>query len=250
MRKILVTNDDGIMADGIIRLARAAKEFGEVWVVAPKEQRSAASHSITLHTHIDIYPQEFPVEGVHAFACSGMPADCVRVGCRMLVPQGPDLVLSGINYGYNSASDLQYSATAGAAFEAVFLGIPGIALSEGADPYYKGTSPCHEAADAFLRDILAELVTKPYLPGRIWNVNFPFCPLSECKGVLWDRKVSASSFFYDRYVKTEDRPNGGIRCRVEGIYNEEGEEGTDFMALVNNFVSVGLVQNLSTGRDI
>ena len=79
--RILITNDDGINSDGIVRLAKAAKEFGEVWVVAPETQRSAASHSITLHSTIDVYPsEEFPIAGVHAFFCSGTPGDCVRVG--------------------------------------------------------------------------------------------------------------------------------------------------------------------------
>ena len=129
---ILITNDDGIEADGLIRLAEAAKEFGEVWVVAPKRERSAASHSITLRRHIDVYPHnDFPVEGVKAYHCSGKPADCVRVGALAVMPEKPDLVLSGINYGYNSATDIQYSATVGAAFEAAFQGIHAIALSEG-----------------------------------------------------------------------------------------------------------------------
>ena len=71
MQRILITNDDGIAADGLIRLAEAAREFGEVWVVAPDSQRSAASHSITLHSHIDVFPHSFPVSGVQAFSCNG-----------------------------------------------------------------------------------------------------------------------------------------------------------------------------------
>ena len=80
MQKILITNDDGIQSDGIIRLARAAKKYGKVWVVAPDGQRSAMSHRITLHETIEFFPVDFPVEGVHAYASTGTPADCVRFG--------------------------------------------------------------------------------------------------------------------------------------------------------------------------
>ena len=77
MKKILITNDDGIQSDGLIRLATMATELGEVWVVAPDGQRSAMSHSITLRDSFDAWEVEFPVAGVHAYACSGTPADCV-----------------------------------------------------------------------------------------------------------------------------------------------------------------------------
>ena len=79
MKKILITNDDGIDADGLIRLARATVEFGEVWVVAPDSQRSAMSHSITLRHSIEAWKVDFPVSGVHAYACDGTPADCIRI---------------------------------------------------------------------------------------------------------------------------------------------------------------------------
>ena len=102
-RRILITNDDGIDSGGIARLAKAAKDFGEVWVVAPQHQRSAASHCITLREPIDVYPHDFAVEGVHAYSCSGTPADCVRVGGLSVMPVRPDVVLSGINFGYNVA---------------------------------------------------------------------------------------------------------------------------------------------------
>lgn len=132
MKKILITNDDGIDSDGIIRLAKIAVEFGEVWVVAPESQRSAMSHSVTLRHGIEAWKVDFPVSGVHAYACDGTPADCVRIGVLNIVPGKPDHVFSGINYGYNVASDIQYSATAGAAFEAAFQKVHTIAFSEDA----------------------------------------------------------------------------------------------------------------------
>ena len=85
--KILITNDDGVLADGIVRLAEAAKEFGEVWVVAPDGQRSAASHSLTLRHSFEAWEIEFPVPGVKAFACNGMPEDCVRIGILNIMPE-------------------------------------------------------------------------------------------------------------------------------------------------------------------
>ena len=237
MRAILITNDDGIAADGLIRLAAAAREFGEVWVVAPDAQRSAASHSISLHNTIDIFPHDFPVLGVHAFSCSGTPGDCVRVGSLNIMPRRPDAVLSGINRGYNVASDLQYSATAGAAFEGAFQGYPSIALSE-------GDSGEHSVTDAYLREILADLLPKKPPAGHIFNVNFPGCPLAECKGILRNRSVSRGMFYRDRYRVTEQLPAGGLRYMVDGLYNEEAEEGTDFRALVDGYISVGTVNNI------
>lgn len=234
-RKILITNDDGITAGGIIRLAKAAKEFGEVWVVAPDSQRSAMSHSISLRNSIEAYPVEFPVEGVKAFSCTGTPADCVRIGVRNIVPGKPDVVLSGINYGYNTATDIQYSATVGAALEAAFQLVPAIAFSE-------GTGDKDELADTYLPQLIEELLEKHLQYGEIWNVNFPTCEVSEVKGILWDRTVSKHSLFDDCYDETV--VEGGISYMVHGHYREEAEEGSDLRALFDNYISVGIVKNL------
>ena len=236
-RKILITNDDGIQADGLFRLVKAAVHYGEVWVVAPDGQRSAASHSITLHSPFTLNPFDFPVEGVKAWACSGTPSDCVRAGSLFLMPDRPDVVLSGINHGYNVASDIQYSATAGAAFEASFQGYTGIALSENA-------CDCHEAADAYLEEVLDRLIGRNPGPGCIWNVNFPGCPLSECRGILEGRTVSKGMVFRDAYKAVEVLPDGGVRVIVDGTYNEDAEEGTDFRSVVENYVSIGTVRNI------
>ncbi len=235
---ILITNDDGIEADGIVRLTKVAREFGEVWVVAPESQRSAASHSITLRDAIDIYPAvDFPIDGIKAFACSGTPGDCVRVGGLSVMPIRPDVVLSGINYGYNAASDIQYSATCGAAFEAAFQGCHAIALSEGA-------CDCHEVTDKYLRQVLTELIDSPLEAGYIHNVNFPGCALTDCKGILYDRKVSRGMFFKDKYNQLEKLDNGGIRYMVEGHPSSDCEPDTDFRAIVDGYVSIGVVNNI------
>lgn len=237
MRKILITNDDGIYADGIIRLAKAATEFGEVWVVAPDSQRSAMSHSITLRHSMEVWKADFPVPGVHAYACNGTPADCVRIGVLNIVPGKPDHVFSGINYGYNTATDLQYSATAGAAFEAAFQEIHTIAFSEDA-------SEIHEVTDRYLKEIMEELLDKTLGINQIWNVNFPGCSLGECQGILRDRKVSTEVFYEDRYRETPIS-EGRISYMVEGIRNYHATEGTDLKAILDNYVSVGIATNIS-----
>ncbi len=236
MRKILITNDDGIDADGIIRLAKAAAAFGEVWVVAPDSQRSAMSHSITLRTSFEAWPVEFPVENVHAYACTGTPADCIRIGCRNIVPGGPDVVFSGINYGYNCATDLQYSATAGAAFEASFQRVYGVAFSE-------DMSDMHEVTDAYLSRMIEEALEKPLGFGKILNINFPGCKLEDFKGIRRAVTVSSHSFFEDYYDET-DLGEGRIRYRVNGHFEPKGEEGTDLRAILENCIAVGEVSNV------
>ena len=193
---IVITNDDGIHADGLLRLVETAKEYGEVWVVAPDGQRSATSHSLTLRHSFETWEMTYPVDGVKAFACNGQPADCVRVGVLNIVPGKPDLILAGINYGYNVGSDIQYSATAGAAFEAAFQKIHTIAFSEGIEGN-------HEVTDRYLKEILEDLMTRPLPPGKIWNVNFPECSLEICKGVLYDRTVSTDEFYKDQYKELD-----------------------------------------------
>lgn len=236
-RKILITNDDGIDSDGIIRLAETARVFGDVWIVAPEKQCSAASHSITLRHSLEVHPHVFPVENVHAFLCTGTPGDCVRVGILSLMPESPDVVLSGINYGYNVATDIQYSATAGAAFEAEFQGYTAIAFSEDA-------CECHEVTDRYLKEILGELIDEKYIPGQIINVNFPGCPVSECKGVLRNRRVGREAFFIDHYNVIKKLPDDGMELMVEGVRESESEEGTDFGAILDNYVSIGRAFNI------
>ena len=237
MNKILITNDDGIDADGLLRLVKAARKYGEVWVVAPDGQRSASSHCIAIHQPFEIWPYDYPLEGVTAFACSGMPADCIRVGIHYLMKEKPLAVFAGINKGFNSATDIQYSGTCGAAFEGAFQECHSIAFSE-------GFQDDHSVTDRFLPEIMEKLMQMPLGYGEIHNVNFPTCPLSSCKGILWDRTVSRGMFYRDGYKPLEESEDGRIRITVDGNPCRECEEGSDMHALVNNYVSVGIVHNV------
>ena len=236
MKNILITNDDGIQADGLLRLAKAAAAFGSVWVVAPRTERSGASHSISLRNSLEVMPYDFPVQGVRAFSCSGSPADCVRVGGLGVMPQTPDLVLSGINYNYNVASDVQYSATVGAALEGAFQGWHSIAFSEGTRE--------HTVTDAYLEKVLEKLIDAPLKYGQIYNVNFPGCPLRECGGILENRTVSRGMVFKDHYNMLEELADGRKRWMVEGVYTPEAEEGSDYRAVLDGYISIGIVNNV------
>lgn len=237
MSKIMLTNDDGIFTDGMERLARAASKLGEVWIVAPDSERSGKSHAASFHNSIEAWEVDYPVPGVRAFASTGTPADCVRIGLLNIIPGSAEFVFSGINYGFNLATDLQYSATVGAAFEAAFQKKHVIAFSEDA-------SPVHEVTDRYLEEIMIELMEKPLEADQIWNVNFPSCTLSECRGILRDRKTFLGEFYKDRYNETP-LENGRISYMVEGIRSWEGEEGTDLKAILDNYVSIGRANNIS-----
>jgi len=237
-RLIMITNDDGIEASGLYRLAKAALDFGEVWIVAPERQRSAASHSISLRDPIDVYPYDYPLDNVRAFSCVGTPCDCVRVGVRAVLPKKPDVVLCGMNHGYNTGTDIQYSATVGAAFEAAFQGCGAIAFSE---EYVS----CGETADFYLKSILEELIDERPGPGRVMNVNFPGCPLSECRGVLRNRTVSSEPVYNDLYKLIKELPGGGRRFEVDGTELFRAEDGSDLRAVYDKYVSIGAVRNIS-----
>ena len=234
MKRILITNDDGILSRGIVRLAEAAREFGEITVVAPETEQSAKSHSITIGRALTVTPRPFPVPGATAWSCDGTPSDCVRMALAYILPEPPDLVLSGINYGYNIAADIQYSGTVGAAMEAAHEGIPAIALSE---PYH----PDHSVTDRYLAQVLAELID--CRPGRdaIVNVNFP---LGTCKGILTGRIVSAGSPYKSCFLPSEKQPDGSVALTPEACPDEACEEGTDMRAVLDQYVSIGIVRNI------
>ena len=237
MRKILVTNDDGIDSDGIVRLVKTAAKFGEVWVVAPCKQYSAMSHSATFWTPIDVWPVDFPVEGVHAFATSGTPSDCICVALNAVLPFKPDVVFCGINAGYNIASSIQYSGTCGAAFEASNQGFHTMAFSE----YHEGT---HEVTDKYSEEIASVLIDKPLGVNEIWNVNFPGCSLEECKGIKYGCVVSPVPFFSGGYKEIK-KDGDKITYMIDYKPVWEAEEGTDLRALIDNYVAVGKVKNYS-----
>jgi 5'-nucleotidase len=181
--RILISNDDGIGAPGLAALAAAVEDLGEVFVVAPDSPQSAAGHSITLRRPLRIQyvrlPGEPSLEGV---AVDGRPADCVRLAIRNLLPQRPDLVLSGVNAGANVGINVFYSGTVAAAAEAAMCGIPGVAFSAA----LAGTDENEAnfvAAAVYCRDVLDNLLAAGLSGKDLVNVNVPVLSQGPPRGV-------------------------------------------------------------------
>ena len=227
---ILLTNDDGIQADGLYHLYLACRGLGEVTIVAPDAEQSAVGHAITLSLPLRV--KEAERQGrFYGYAVNGTPADCVKIAVRAILKKMPDLVISGINLGPNLGTDVIYSGTVSAATEAAILGIKSIAVSLAA--YEK---PDFRPAAEFAKE-LAVWVMKRRLPKDVLlNVNVPPLPKDKIKGVLWTRqgKCRVTEVFHKR-----KDPRGRTYYWMSGhvSQNREGKEA-DYSAVQKGYISV------------
>lgn len=233
--RILVTNDDGIRAEGIRRLAGVAAEFGEVWVVAPEFQCSAMSQRITVRGSVTVKMTEFPVKGVKGYSVGGTPADCVKIGLAYLMPEKPDIVFSGVNHGYNAGYDIAYSGTVGAAMESLMQGVPAIAFSNQSNGVY-------EVLEQYIRPVTRDLLDRPIGGNEIWNVNFPGCSLKECRGIREVDGTAGHAFFLDRYDRVDLEDGSFTLTPIEALMkNAQGD--SDVGALLDNYITIGKIRN-------
>ena len=235
--KILIVNDDSIAAPGIQVLARAAAQLGDVWVAAPAEQCSALSQKLTLRELISVEEvPDFPAAVRGAWRIGGTPVDCVKVALEFLLEEKPDVVLSGINNGFNCGQDIAYSGTLGAAFEARRQGIPAIAFSAASDHYLAAMEP-------HLLPLLEELTEKQPEPGSVWNVNFPAVKETRpLRGILRDREVCPVSMYREQYVPVaQENGRTWLECRGTPTLNHLIPEGTDAAAVRAGYISIGQV---------
>ena len=231
---ILVTNDDGIQAQGIGVLAKAASRFGKVTVVAPARQCSAMSHRITLGSPMRLERVEFPWENVTAYSLTGTPADCVKAALDAILPEKPDVVLSGINHGYNVGFDVVYSGTVGAAMEALMNGIPAMALSQ-------NDVGSFDIAAQYLPQVLEELLPQAPSSREIWNVNFP---TERCQGILRDRTLAPGGYYSGSLCRSE--AEGAAHLQYPPMLDVDnsiprGPETSDLNAVIRGFISIGRV---------
>jgi 5'-nucleotidase len=224
--KILISNDDGVYAPGLAALAKSLAELGEVLVVAPDRNRSAASNSLTLDRPLEIFQHE---NGFYSI--NGTPTDCVHIGGSGVLGMVPDIVVSGINAGPNLGDDVIYSGTVAAAMEGRHFRYPAIALSSGS---FNPRS--YESAALVAKDIVKNITKLNVAPRTILNINVPDCEMSEFQGIHVTRLGHRSSA--DKPLPTKD-PRGKVRYWVAGAgMAADREPGTDFYALDERCVSI------------
>ena len=168
---ILVTNDDGIQSKGIIALAKALREIGDVFAVAPEIEQSAVAHSLTLH-------RPLRVERIRKnfYAVDGTPADCIHLGVNIILPERPRLIVSGINKGGNLGDDIIYSGTVSAAFEGTLLGIPSFAISLVSRSHFK-----FDVAARFALKVARRIIERGLPKNTFLNINVPNLDEKEIK---------------------------------------------------------------------
>ena len=235
---ILVTNDDGVSAPGLLALEQAMRELGKVTVLAPDRNWSGGGHVKTIDRPLRIKEVEL-ADGSQAFASDGAPSDCVALGLLGFVPEKIDLVVSGINPMPNLGHDVTYSGTVTAAMEAVIWNIPGIAFSLDAVENHLKVEDFDPAAKVAVQ--VTEMVIQHRLPGGLLlNVNVPHRPLSQIQGIQITRQgLRVYRDRLDRLIDPRGRPYYWI-----GGDSPTGipEDGTDFGALAKGYVSITPLQ--------
>lgn len=228
---ILITNDDGIGAKGIASLIEAAQPFGDLLVVAPDKPQSGMGHAITIHDPIrliksSIYP------GIEAHACSGTPVDCVKLGIYEILGTKPDLILSGVNHGENSSTNVLYSGTMSAAIEGAMEGIPsfGFSLADfAADADFS-------AAQHYITKLLNLFFEKGFERNICLNVNIPKLPLADIKGLKFCKQAHA--YWADRFEKRQDQFGRDYFWLTGEFADLDQRPDTDLHALKEGYVSV------------
>ncbi|OGR79706.1 MAG: 5'/3'-nucleotidase SurE [Elusimicrobia bacterium GWC2_64_44] len=232
--EILITNDDGIYAEGISALACALKKAGNVTVVAPDTQRSAVGHAITISDPLRVVKARRNGE-FFGYASSGTPADCVKLGIKAIMKKRPDLVVSGINLGGNQAYNVLYSGTVSGATEGALLGIPSIAVS--LDTF---VNPDYSSAAKFALKLALQCKKRSLPAGTLLNVNVPNLPASKLKGVRVTNQ--SRTCFNDWFEKRKD-PHGGDYYWMTGDYKpKDADQASDLNALRAGYVSVTPIQ--------
>ncbi len=244
MKRILVTNDDGINSPGILALVRALKSIPNVHidVVAPDRQQSAVGHALTVSS--PLRATTFHRDGDYfGWAINGTPADCVKLGISSLLEHKPDLVVSGINHGSNTAVNILYSGTVSAATEGMLMGCNAIAVSLQSFSY---DADCETAA-AYAKTVTEYTLANPLPSDTILNVNVPNIPKDQIKGIRITHQ--GKSLWNDRYDKRID-PMEIPYYWLKGEYKlQYTDEYCDDIAIREGYVSVSPIRFELTNKD-
>lgn len=231
---ILVTNDDGINAPGLLALTQEMRRIGNVSVLAPDSNWSASGHVKTMHRPLRVKEVSL-ADGSSAWTSDGAPSDCVALALLGYIPEKIDLVVSGINPNANIGHDVTYSGTVTAAMEAAIGGVTGIAFSLHSPGDFQGLLDFSSAARLAHR-IVSKVVTDGKLSNLLLNVNIPYLPEVDIKGILVTRQ--GLRVYRDRLDQRED-PRGKPYYWIGGeAPTAIPDEGTDFGALEQGYVSI------------
>lgn len=245
--RILISNDDGVVASGIKVLSETLAEEHEVYVIAPDRERSAAGHSLTLHTPLRVEELE-PKNGItRCWVTTGTPGDCVKIGISAILEENekPDIVISGINHGPNLGADILYSGTVSCAMEGAMLGCPSIAVSLASLRYEMED---FKFAAQFIKGLLPKLKKMDFPKKTILNVNVPALDPEDIGGVAITEL--GRKMFTDKYEKRVD-PRGKIYYWLAGeLTNEPEDAQTDIAAVRNNKISITPVTYDMTKRSV
>jgi 5'-nucleotidase len=237
--RVLITNDDGIQAEGLhaLRHALAALSGLEVHVIAPDSNRSATARSITTRSPLWVEEVSFD-DGSSGFATDGTPVDCVRFADLGLLGERPELIVSGINHGSNLGDDITYSGTVAAALEGIVLGVPAIAISQQSAEremdFRLGRSFDFSVSASLAAEIVRRLADEPLPAGTLINVN---CPSGEPSGIEVTRL--GKRLYNDELRLVEEGEEGRRRYEIYGFEPSfEDEQGTDLAAVARGRISI------------
>lgn len=232
---ILITNDDGISAPGILNLVEAVKDLGKIVVVAPDKPQSGMGHAITIGSPLRLHAVH-NIEGIEAYQCTGTPVDCVKLAVDKVLHRKPDFCLSGINHGANHSINVIYSGTMSAAVEAAIESIPSVGFSL----LDFSIEADFEGARKYARIIVENLLKEKQDKHMILNVNIPAVPSKLIKGLKICRQAYAK--YEEDFIERED-PHGRRYYWLTGEFvNFDKGTDTDVWALAHNYVSVVPVQ--------
>ncbi len=242
--RILLTNDDGIHAEGLAVLERIARTLSDdIWVVAPEADQSGFAHSLSISEPLRMRK----IDDRH-YALRGTPTDCVIMGVRKIMPEPPDLVLSGVNSGANTADDVTYSGTVAGAMEGCMIGLRSIALSQAYNVAEEGRVVPWETVETQAPELLAKLIKTDMPAGSFLNVNFPRCAPDEVAGVkVTNQGKLVHGLWIDERKDGRGFPYYWLRFGREPA---EMREGSDLAALKENFISVTPLKLDLTDRDM
>ena len=244
---ILLSNDDGIHANGIKALSEELSAYYDVYIIAPNQERSAAGHSITLNSPLRAEEIHLKYGEKRAWTVSGTPGDCVKIGVNAILSENerPDLIISGINHGPNLGHDIIYSGTVSCAIEGAMMNIPSIAVSLNS---FKPSLEDLKFTAEFVSSLIPKLDKFKFPEKSILNINIPGIPKEDITGVAVTEM--GGRMFTDNYEKRVD-PRGKVYYWMAGkLTTEKDNENTDITAIRQNKISISPSSFNLTRKDV